>query len=124
MLKRGNKQIETKNTYKYEHPERKNIEINDEMSLISTFAVGEHGTKDKLYKLFLQVYTKTGFKNAAFTDINLLNFVTSDNNDVELEFKKHPFTFLKLKVGISTKFLTEVDLMDNLTDATRLSENG
>jgi hypothetical protein len=92
------------------------------MSLISTFDIGENGTKDKLYKLFLKVYRKTGFKNSAFTDINLLNFLESDTNDIELEFKIHPFTFLKLKLSIATKFLTEVDLRDNLTDATRLSE--
>jgi hypothetical protein len=124
LLKRGNKQIESKNNFKYEMSSRKIVEICEEMNLISTFTYNDDGSlKDKQYKLFLQVYTKTGFKNAAFTDINLLNFIDQGYTDVELEFKKHPFAYLRVKANVSSKFLMDVDLTNGFNDISRLSDN-
>jgi hypothetical protein len=124
LLKRGNKQIESKNTYKYEMSKRRTVEICEEMNLISIFTYTDDGNlKDKQYKLFLQVYTKTGFKNAAYTDINLLSFIDQNNAGIELEFKKHPFIYLKIKATITSKFLMDVDLKDSINDMSRLSDN-
>jgi hypothetical protein len=122
LLKRGNKQVESKNTFKYEMSTRRLIEINELMDLISSFSYNEDGSlKEKQYKLFLQVYTKTGFKNAAYTEINLLDYIDKTNEDVEFEFKKHPFTMLKLRISITSKFLTDIDVRDAL-DFSKISD--
>jgi hypothetical protein len=134
-LKRANKQMETKTTLKYETPGRKEIEIGDDLSLITTFnAKNEEADvleyNDKIYKMYLQVYTKQGFKSAASAELNLgqiLNQLRIDKTlyspgkVFELEFAKHPFSYLRLKVIVNAKFLAEIDVSNGNLNDSRLS---
>jgi hypothetical protein len=127
-LKRGTKNLETKNTIKYEAGGRKEVEINEQLTIISTMTVKKEISRefqDKSYKVYLQVYTKQGFKNASYSEINLskflqINYLDMGTNDrsnlVELDFNKHPFGYLKMKIIVNVKFLSEIDLL-NLTQA-------
>ena len=127
-LKRGIRNLETRNTMKYEIGGRKEVKINEQLNILSTFCVKKDVLnlfQEKKYKLYLQVYTKQGFKNATFNEINLskylevnyLNMSINDkNNLLELDFLKHPFEFLKMKIFLNVKFVSEIDLT-NLTQS-------
>jgi hypothetical protein len=107
-LKRGNKVYETKNTMKYECPGKKDIVIRETVSFSEIF--NNYDQEEKMYKIYLQVYTKAGFKNATFAELNLSNILKEEdlnnidkieNKIFELDFVKHPFGFLKLKINLS-----------------------
>jgi hypothetical protein len=119
VLKRGNKQLETKNNYKYETSGKKEVVINEDLSLTSILQIVDGTYKDKTYKLYLQVYTKQGFKSATFTDINLCDYINYTGNDIVLSFKKHPFAFLEITLNVSSTFVAEIE---NINDVTRLSD--
>lgn len=136
-VKKGTKNLETKNTMKYEVGGRKEVDINEQLNIISTVAVKKdviNEFQDKIYKIYLQVYTKQGFKNATFTEYNFSNLlqvnhlnmaVNNKPNFVELDFKKSPFGYLKMKVMINVKFYSEIDLSNiNQGDFSRLSIDG
>lgn len=124
VLKRGNKQVDTKSTYKYEAGGKKEVPINEELSIISTILQKEDGKyKDKAYKFYIQVYTKQGFKSAAFSEVNFSDFINKEN-ELDLSFEKIPFSFLRLKIIIRNKFLGEIDLKENPNDMSRMSMDG
>ncbi len=122
IIKKGNKQFETKNNYKYESPSQKEININEEIVIPSTLISNENKFKDKVYKLYLQVYTKQGFKSATFSDLNFHEFIDYNYQEVIVNFKKHPFTNLKLNTLVQTKFLEDIDLNENPNDISKLSD--
>lgn len=107
-LKRGTKVYETKNTMKYECPGKKDILIRETVSFSEKFNYNDQ--EEKMYKIYLQVYTKAGFKNATFAELNLNSILKGEeinslenfeNKIFELDFVKHPFGFLKLKINLS-----------------------
>jgi hypothetical protein len=110
-LKRGSKVYETKNTMKYESPGKKDVIIRETISFVENFVPNEQ--EEKIYKIYLQVYTKQGFKNATFAELNLSSilkgeeFNNFENKLFELDFVKHPFSFLKLKINLSGKIEKE-----------------
>jgi len=107
-MKRSSRTLESKNTMKYELSGKKEVEINEQLNVISTLAVKKdviNEFQEKNHKFFIQVFTKNGLKNAAcselnFSDylqVNYLNMAINDKtNHIDLEFNKHPFTYLKL----------------------------
>jgi hypothetical protein len=136
-LKRGNKQFETKNTMKYEVGMRRNVQISEVFNLNANLYFKDDTNselEDKIYKIYLQVYTKTGFKNATFAELNLSKLVNLDSNGqaiivsekfsninkkdiLDLDFAKHPFNFLKLKMSFISKYVEAVNFNEMSAEA-------
>jgi N-acetylmuramoyl-L-alanine amidase CwlA len=77
-MKRGAKILETKGTFKYELEGKKQVELNEQLNVISTLSVKKdviNEFQEKNYKFYLQVYTKQGFKNATFAETNFSNLL-------------------------------------------------
>ena len=135
-LKRGNKIFETKNTMKYESGKRREVQIGEVFNLNANLhfkADSDQELDDKVYKIYLQVYTKSGFKNATFAELNLSKLVNLDSvgnpviisenfsninmkDKLDLEFAKHPFNFLKLKLTFISKYVEAVNFNEMSAD--------
>jgi hypothetical protein len=135
-LKRGNKIFETKNTMKYESGKRREVQIGEVFNLNANLHFKEDSDTeldDKVYKIYLQVYTKSGFKNATFAELNLSKLVNLDSvgnpviisenfsninrkDKLDLEFAKHPFNFLKLKLTFISKYVEAVNFNEMSAD--------
>lgn len=131
LIKKGTKTMEMKNPFKYDVGERRVLEINENFNLITSLFLdkdetsnnlkGEVNTsnvndinQDNIYKIYFQVYTKQGFKSATYTELNLAEQVdiktgSAISNKLNLDFKKHPFNYLKINLLISSKRLIEED---------------
>lgn len=131
IIKRGQRQIDTKNTYKYESPGPKEIKIDEELSITTSLTHNEDGSigfKEKIYKVLLQVYTKQGFKSAAYSEINIAqsaNYYANNNGSavfpILINFEKSSFILLKSQLIIKTKYIGEIDGNINQADVTNIT---
>jgi hypothetical protein len=119
QLKRGNKVQDSKSNYKYEISGVKEIAIGDEFTTPCIMQISEGNFKEKTYKIYLLVYTKQGFKSACYSEINMSDYINSNDEEIVLKFKKHPFAFLEITMNVSSKFVADIE---NINDTTRLSD--
>jgi hypothetical protein len=113
LIKKGTKTMEMKNPFKYEVGERRVLEINENFNLNTSLFLNKDETSNDLKgEVNTQVYTKQGFKSATYTELNLaeqvdLKTFSAVSNHLNLDFKKHPFNYLKINLLVSSKRLFE-----------------
>jgi len=137
LIKRGNKQNEIDRIFKY-HPDLDNeIPINEEFSIVSVLNPIDYSTfdfnknrvfHDKIYKIYICIYTKTGFKPAISGEINLSNFI-DEENEYTLSLSNKTFNEVVIKYRVSSKYISEFDPINlnyknesDLNNATEISK--
>jgi len=117
LIKRGNKQKEIDRIFKYNPYLEKEIPINEEFSIVSILNPIDYSNfdfnknrvfHDKIYKIYICIYTKTGFKPAISGEINISNFI-DDSNENKLILSNKTFNKVVIKYKICGKYLSEFD---------------
>lgn len=117
LIKRGSKQNEIDRIFKYNPYLDNEIPINEEFSIVSVLNPMENSNfdfdknkvfHDKLYKIYLCIYTKSGFKPAISGEFNLSNFINDDNINT-LVLSNKTFNEVIIKFKINCKYVSEHD---------------
>ena len=115
LIKRGNKQNEIDRIFKYNQYLDNEIPINEEFSIVSVLNPLENSNfdfnnncvfHDKIYKIYICIYTKTGFKPAISGELNLSNFINDDNVNT-LVLSNKTFNEVVIKFKINCKYISE-----------------
>jgi len=122
MFKRGNKQNEIEKTFKYDPNSNTEVSINENFTLtcimkpeiesVEKIDFSNPQFSEKKYKLYICIYTKTGFKPAISGEFNLSDFINSNskNNLSEMVLSNKTFTNINIKYKINSSFIGECDL--------------
>ena len=117
LIKRGNKQNEIDRIFKYNPYLDNEIPINEEFSIISILNPLENSNfdfnsnrvfHDKIYKIYICIFTKTGFKPAISGELNLSKY-TDDDNENTLILSNKTFNEVVFKFKINSKYISEYD---------------
>lgn len=113
MFKKGGITCESLKQYKYINGSRTEIKINEKFNYNTHIIVQLNDDKkdeisEKLTYYFL-VLTSNGYKPASNGEIKISDLNYEEENNLNLEFKKHSLTFLSMKVKINA---TDISLID------------
>ncbi len=117
LIKRGNKQNEIDRIFKYNPYLDNEIPINEEFSIVSVLNPMENSNfnfnknrvfHDKIYKIYICINTKTGFKPAISGELNLSNFIDDENENM-LTLSNKTFNEVVIKFKINSKYKSEYD---------------
>jgi len=136
LIKRGNKQNEIERIFKYNPYLENEIPINEEFSIVSVLNPLENSNfdflknrvfHDKVYKIYICIYTKTGFKPAISGEINLSKHIENSHEEI-LTLSNKTFNEVIIKYKINSNYISEYDPLSvngkseiDLTEASELS---
>lgn len=117
LIKRGNKQNEIERIFKYNPYLDNEIPINEEFSIVSVLNPLENSNfdfnknrvfHDKIYKIYICIHTKTGFKPAISGELNLSNYI-DDNKENMLVLTNKTFNEVVIKFKVNSEYISEYD---------------
>jgi len=128
LCKRGNKQTEIDKTFKYDPTSNREVNINETFNIscimkpeTEKFDFSNPLFAEKKYKIYLCIYTKTGFKPAISGEFNLADFVSRSKSQInklnEMVLSNKTFTDIKIKYAINSNFVAECDVNQLGNDA-------
>lgn len=134
LFKRGNRQTELEKTFKYDPQNNKELTLNENFTVTcimkplfddpKKFRFAKPEYTEKKYKLYICIYTKTGFKPAISGEINLSDFVLLNTQDKlnELVLSNKTFSEIKIKYKIKSNFICECDISQMLSEVNQTND--
>ena len=105
MIKRGDIMVESNRQFKYQPTTRQDILISEKFKLSTAFEVNTlkdtEEMLEKSIKIYFLVLTSKGFQPASNLEIEMSKLNLEEDNDLNLEFKKHNLSYLSLKIKLS-----------------------
>jgi hypothetical protein len=123
LIKRGNISNDINRILKYDPYLDHEVPVNEEFSIVSVLNPMENCNFDfetnkifheKKYKIYICIYTKSGFKPAISGEINLSDYVNNDNDDFNdkeyiINLSNKTFNEVAIKFKVRSKYISEFD---------------